>query len=554
MEGTYYLQIGTILHDRYEIKDILGAGGFGITYKAWDNTLQTEVCIKEYYPVGIANRTVTASQVSVYTNADEASYKRGMQRFLREARGLAKLGSVKNIVNVHDYFEENNTAYMVMEYLKGKTLKCFVRENGGKVDEDVAIHVACSVLEALQHVHAVGIIHRDISPDNIYICDNMEVKLIDFGALKQEIAEVNKSTSIILKYGFAPPEQYTSNSREQGAWTDIYAVGATVYYILTGLIPQDSVMRMMEDVLVPLEEIIPSISKNFSDAIMKAMSLNIRDRFASAEDFLNELLSDTETNDTKNRQQRKKSYKDNYVKSEKKTKGRHEKTEKKENQHSSGRKKIMPFLIAGSGLLVCCVITILLLIKYQVIDIKSNEPPFEYEDKQIVIDTMYLFEKYVNVGDDYVDYYINDGSKFEKSIVKEIKNVEEKYDIGEFEQYDQYIYAIDFDIQNVDYKIQNYKHSVRVMVTNHAENRDVYITVWFKENPEYYIKLDQAEQTYNADQVKKEIEEYYDSEEEFFDQYGSYYSSIDDVVQQGIESEMKDVYEYLPSRARITVK
>lgn len=554
MEGTYYLQIGTILHDRYEIKDILGAGRFGITYKAWDNTLQTEVCIKEYYPVGIANRTVTASQVSVYTNADEASYKRGMQRFLREARGLAKLGSVKNIVNVHDYFEENNTAYMVMEYLKGKTLKCFVRENGGKVNEDVAIHVACSVLEALQHVHAVGIIHRDISPDNIYICDNMEVKLIDFGALKQEIAEVNKSTSIILKYGFAPPEQYTSNSREQGAWTDIYAVGATVYYILTGLIPQDSVMRMMEDVLVPLEEIIPSISKNFSDAIMKAMSLNIRDRFASAEDFLNELLSDTETNDTKNRQQRKKSYKDNYVKSEKKTKGRHEKTEKKENQHSSGRKKIMPFLIAGSGLLVCCVITILLLIKYQVIDIKSNEPPFEYEDKQIVIDTMYLFEKYVNVGDDYVDYYINDGSKFEKSIVKEIKNVEEKYDIGEFEQYDQYIYAIDFDIQNVDYKIQNYKHSVRVMVTNHAENRDVYITVWFKENPEYYIKLDQAEQTYNADQVKKEIEEYYDSEEEFFDQYGSYYSSIDDVVQQGIESEMKDVYEYLPSRARITVK
>lgn len=554
MEGTYYLQIGTILHERYEIKDILGAGGFGITYKAWDNTLQTEVCIKEYYPVGIANRAVAATLVSVYTNADEVSYRRGMQRFLREARGLAKLGSVKNIVNVHDYFEENNTAYMVMEYLKGKTLKCFVKENGGKVNEDVAIHVACSVLEALQHVHAVGIIHRDISPDNIYICDNMEVKLIDFGALKQEIAEVNKSTSIILKYGFAPPEQYTSNSREQGAWTDIYAVGATVYYILTGLIPQDSVMRMMEDVLVPLEEIIPSISKNFSDAIMKAMSLNIRDRFASAEDFLNELLSDTETNDTKNRQQRKKSYKDNYVKSEKKTKGRHEKTEKKENQHSSGRKKIMPFLIAGSGLLVCCVITILLLIKYQVIDIKSNEPPFEYEDKQIVIDTMYLFEKYVNVGDDYVDYYINDGSKFEKSIVKEIKNVEEKYNIGEFEQYDQYIYAIDFDIQNVDYKIQNYKHSVRVMVTNHAENRDVYITVWFKENPEYYIKLDQAEQTYNADQVKKEIEEYYDSEEEFFDQYGSYYSSIDDVVQQGIESEMKDVYEYLPSRARITVK
>lgn len=550
MEGTYYLQIGTILHDRYEIKDILGAGGFGITYKAWDNTLQTEVCIKEYYPVGIANRTVTASQVSVYTNADEASYKRGMQRFLREARGLAKLGSVKNIVNVHDYFEENNTAYMVMEYLKGKTLKCFVRENGGKVDEDVAIHVACSVLEALQHVHAVGIIHRDISPDNIYICDNMEVKLIDFGALKQEIAEVNKSTSIILKYGFAPPEQYTSNSREQGAWTDIYAVGATVYYILTGLIPQDSIMRMMEDVLVPLEEIIPSISKNFSDAIMKAMSLNIRDRFASAEDFLNALLGSAESTEKQEKQpkkkEKKKTRKEKHVKPIRK---QHEKTEKGKS-HKKRCTRIITIASVCFG--ICCIaaIVIFTMIKNQIIDFKSDVPPFEYEDSDLVQETMTLFEQYRDKGDEYLNYYAENGSSFEKSMAENLLQLQEKYNVGKLQDFSMYLSGFALDTQY--YKIENYKHSVKVTVINRASNRNVYVTVWYEYNPEYNIMLNEALETYTEDYVNEQIKKYYDdSVPRFLFKYG--YSSVEEVIEKWIDGAMDGVKKYKPYKVSMTV-
>ena len=219
---------------------------------------------------------------------------------------MAKLDSVENIVEVYDYFEENNTAYIVMEYVQGKTLKRFVKENDGKISEDVAIHIACSVLIALQHVQDVGIILGDISPDHIYICENLQVELIALGILTQEIIEERRGGDTIFLPGFEPPEQYAHTNR-QGAWTDVYSVGAIAYYMLTGIIPPCWLDRIqMVEMLDPLEEIVPSISKNFSDAIMKAMSLNTRDRFSSAKDFLKALLNGEESQIKKKKVRRKK--------------------------------------------------------------------------------------------------------------------------------------------------------------------------------------------------------------------------------------------------------
>ena len=174
------------------------------------------------------------------------------------------------------------------------------------------------------------------------------------------------------------------------------------------------------------------------------------------------------------------------------------------------------------------------------------EKPFDYDDSQIVIDTMYLFNQYQNVSDEYADYYIQDGTEFEQSAVKGIKQAQETDKVGEFQDFSPYINGVGMDLNDVNYKIENAADSVSVTVTNKAANRDVEVTVKFVENPDYYIKLDQAKQTYNADAVRQEIAMYYGSEEEFFSQYGSYYSSVDDVVQQGIDNEMQGVYQYLP--------
>lgn len=174
------------------------------------------------------------------------------------------------------------------------------------------------------------------------------------------------------------------------------------------------------------------------------------------------------------------------------------------------------------------------------------EKPFDYDDSQIVIDTMYLFSQYQNVSDEYADYYISDGTDFEKSAVKGIKQAQETDKVGKYQDFSPYINGVGMDLNDVNYKIENAADSVLVTVTNKAANRDVEITVKFVENPEYYIKLDQAKQTYSEENVRNDIATYYGSEEEFFNQYGAYYSSVEDIIQQGIDNEMQGVYEYLP--------
>jgi len=277
----YQLYPGTVLNDRYIIGQVLGLGGFGITYMAWDKTLDSVMAIKEYYPSGLVNRVPGTTNVILFSGNRRREYNHGLMRFLDEARSMARFSSHRYIINVFEYFEENNTAYIAMEYLEGTTLGFFLKNN--KMDMERCIEIIEDVCEALKDVHEIGIVHRDVSPDNIFLCNNKRIKLIDFGAARFGSGEEMQRT-IILKPGFAPPEQY-EKVNVQGPWTDIYALGATFYYMVTGEKPEESTNRKVSDTLLPPHEINPDIPEYISNTIMQAMAINRHIRFAKITDF-----------------------------------------------------------------------------------------------------------------------------------------------------------------------------------------------------------------------------------------------------------------------------
>ena len=290
MSNTRCLKPGVILKERYKIEEVIGAGGFGITYRAWDPLLQSYVAIKEYYPSGIATRSADSSKVCVPVGQEQREYHRGRIRFLKEAQDVARFQSEPNIVSIYDYLEENDTAYMVMEYLHGCTLKQYIREHGGRLDTDHILHICLSVLDALAVVHKAGMIHRDISPENIFICEDLTVKLIEFGAAKQVYLDGEQTMSVVLKPGYAPPEQYAKKDK-QGPWTDIYALGATLYFAATGEKPEESFGRVLEDTIKPVCEVNPEIPRAMSQVIMRAMSVKIEDRYQTVEAMREALLA-----------------------------------------------------------------------------------------------------------------------------------------------------------------------------------------------------------------------------------------------------------------------
>lgn len=290
MSNTRCLKPGVILKERYKIEEVIGAGGFGITYRAWDPLLQSYVAIKEYYPSGIATRSADSSKVCVPVGQEQREYHRGRIRFLKEAQDVARFQSEPNIVSIYDYLEENDTAYMVMEYLHGCTLKQYIREHGGRLDTDHILHICLSVLDALAVVHKAGMIHRDISPENIFICEDLTVKLIDFGAAKQVYLDGEQTMSVVLKPGYAPPEQYAKKDK-QGPWTDIYALGATLYFAATGEKPEESFGRVLEDTIKPVCEVNPEIPRAMSQVIMRAMSVKIEDHYQTVEAMREALLA-----------------------------------------------------------------------------------------------------------------------------------------------------------------------------------------------------------------------------------------------------------------------
>ena len=239
----------TILQGKYLVGNVIGEGGFGITYIGLDLNLEIRIAIKEFYPNGFVTReSEITSIVTNYTNTDNSQYEKWKDSFVQEARSLARFSNLPGIVHVRDFFQENNTAYIVIEYVEGQKLKTYLSGRGGRISVQDTLNMMLPVIQSLAKVHAAQIIHRDISPDNIMIQEDGVIKLIDFGAARDFGTADEKSMSVLLKPGFAPEEQYRSKGN-QGPWTDVYALCATIYRCITGEKPPESMERMREDTL-----------------------------------------------------------------------------------------------------------------------------------------------------------------------------------------------------------------------------------------------------------------------------------------------------------------
>ena len=274
----------TILAGRYIIQDVLGQGGFGITYLAEDYQSKIHVAIKEFFPESMVMRQSSKSDVKTYTDERSEYFRFGMQSFIEEAKLLAQLRGNPHIVMVHGYFEENNTAYFVMDYIRGKDFKTYIKEHGGKLSWEETWQIMHPVMEALQAAHQKGIIHRDVAPDNIIITEDNIVKLIVFGAARYSLGERSQSLDVILKPGYTPKEQYLRHGK-QGPYTDVYSVAACFYAALCGYLPPESLERMDEDTLVPLSKRGVELPAAAEQAILQGLNVQAEKRFLSMEAF-----------------------------------------------------------------------------------------------------------------------------------------------------------------------------------------------------------------------------------------------------------------------------
>ena len=287
-ENLHCLRKGTRLIGRYTIEGVLGQGGFGITYLGIDELHEKKVAIKEFFPQGIVTRNIEYQDtVTVTFVGEKDNYEKGKERFLKEARTMAKFSKDEGIVKALDFFEINNTAYIVMEYLEGITLKQYLRENQRIAPEDL-IELLVPLIESLDEIHSQGMIHRDISPDNIMVLPDGRIKLMDFGAARDYTEFGEKSLSIVLKPGYAPPEQYQTHGI-QGPWTDIYALCATMYKCITGENPPDAIDRVIDDHLKKISEFGIVIPPQEEAAIIKGMSVSAKDRYQNIKDFCEDL-------------------------------------------------------------------------------------------------------------------------------------------------------------------------------------------------------------------------------------------------------------------------
>ena len=297
-EGTanasHQLPAGTVLRDQYLVGKVLGQGGFGITYLGWDQYLDIPLAIKEYYPSGLVMRESSISLDVTSCESDEGTrFVSNKDRFLREAKMLARFSQLSEIVQVKNFFLDHNTAYIAMEYVEGTTLKQHVKNSGGKLPAGETLTLLKPVIEALGKVHQTVLIHRDISPDNIMLLPDGGIKVLDFGAGRDVGSamvgqNLTSSTESILKPGYAPIEQYQKRGN-LGPWTDVYALCGTIYYCLTGQVPPDAPERMLEYDDPSLFADVEGLTKEEKQALEHGAALRTEQRTDSMEALYKEL-------------------------------------------------------------------------------------------------------------------------------------------------------------------------------------------------------------------------------------------------------------------------
>ncbi|MGN1318424.1 MAG: PASTA domain-containing protein [Lachnospirales bacterium] len=283
----YHITPGSILEGRYIVGRVVGQGGFGITYVGWDLQLSRKVAIKEYFPSDFATRALGKQSLTIYAGEAGEQFASGLKSFIDEAQRLAKFNGIKGVVDIYDTFISNNTGYIVMEFLSGISIKDMLKANT-VLDYPTAKEVVVEMLYILKEVHSDNIIHRDIAPDNIFITDSGEFKLLDFGAARYATTVHSKSLSVILKPGYAPEEQYRSHGN-QGPWTDIYALAATFYKMITGITPPESMERRTGDNLVPPSKLGVTMPKNDEITLLNALNILPENRIQSAQEMLDAL-------------------------------------------------------------------------------------------------------------------------------------------------------------------------------------------------------------------------------------------------------------------------
>ena len=279
----------TQLSDRYLTGRVLGKGGFGITYVAKDISANRICAIKEYMPTEYSAREGGTRNVIPFSQSKaQLVFNHGREKFMEEAKTLVRLRDNPGVVDILNYFRQNNTAYLVMEYLDGQNLREMAKNNGGKIDPDTAKLIFVSVASCLMEVHRLNILHRDLSPENIIVTKSGQIKLIDFGAARNYVSLQNKGMSILLKVGFAPPEQYNTKGC-QGPWTDVYALCATFYTLVSGQPLVDAMFRYRGAKLPSLISLGCPVTKKTSDVIERGLELDYKRRYRNFKELLDDI-------------------------------------------------------------------------------------------------------------------------------------------------------------------------------------------------------------------------------------------------------------------------
>ena len=281
--GSKALPIMYRLAGKYDLGRMLGAGGFGITYLARDITNGQLVAVKEFFPSEFCDR---AGDGRVIPHRSQEAFSKSVQHFYEEAKTLYALGQCPSVAGVEGFFRGNNTSYIVMEYVRGDSLKEFISKCGGRVPYNYAKHIIVQIALALSEIHASGIVHSDISPANILMEPSGDVKLVDFGASRSFLNKSGETRTVQVKPGFTPPEQYTGSTMQLGPWTDIYALACTFYRMVTGKVPPEAAARKSGETVTPIGVYVPEVEPRIEYTIARAMELEYQKRYRTADEFI----------------------------------------------------------------------------------------------------------------------------------------------------------------------------------------------------------------------------------------------------------------------------